>query len=542
MDWLRKVLNQAFAAFKDMTAAQRASMVMLGLTIVFTLGVVAFMGARPRFSIVASGLDNTEMADATRYLDEIGEEYKTDPARGAILVNQDRKAAVQKKLMVGQVITAEKIFSYADFVKESGGIHVSNRHRDDLFRIALQNELKRMIEGLDGVERAKVEVQRERDPEWGVNEGKVGTAVTVTTKRSVSLDQAMANTIIDLVASAVRNADPRKITIVDSRNWGKKFRKEDPNSVVVRGAKRLDLTRAVEDYVSRKVEDFIDQTGFEAAVSVTAVLNLEQIRETVYQINPEESIQVTYEKRKVKETGAVGAGGATGQGGNNPAVSAGTASGGAGRPARPSERSDDDQRFSQDYSRILKEIVHAPGKSDLRLSVVMHSRVVQQTNKKSGKRELVFVKPGDQQLLDWRKVLANIVGLDVTNAADAKKIVLVHMPPNRDDVMAMLEPDISMTERLRGYGPMARVGGIFLLATFALFFLYGLGKKAATSRPVVSAARTAGGAGAEEETDAEPVEPEEAKLHDLQKRLRSFAEQDPRRVASLVKRWLVREG
>ena len=47
MDWLRQVLNQATAAFKAMTAAQRASMIMLGLTIVVALGLVAVLGARP---------------------------------------------------------------------------------------------------------------------------------------------------------------------------------------------------------------------------------------------------------------------------------------------------------------------------------------------------------------------------------------------------------------------------------------------------------------------------------------------------------------
>jgi flagellar biosynthesis/type III secretory pathway M-ring protein FliF/YscJ len=526
-----------------MTAAQRASMVMLAMTIVFTLGVVAFLGARPKYSIVASGLDNTEMAEAVRYLDEIGEEYRTDPAKGAVLVHQDRKAVVQKRLMVGQVISAEKIFSYADFVRESGGIHVSNRHRDDLFRIALQNEIKRMIEGLSGVEHARVEIQKEADPEWGVARSKVGTAVTVATKRSVSLDQAMANTIIDLVSSAVRNADPRKITVVDARNWGRKFRKEDPNSVVVRGARRLDLTRAVEEYVRGKVQDFIAQTGFEAAVSVTAVLNLEQIKETVYEINPEQAINVTYEKRKVMETGAIGAGGPTGQAGNAPGATAGTGTGAGGRSVQPGQRSEDEQRFDQDYSRILREILRAPGKSsELRLSVVMHDRIVRRKSAQTGRTELAFVSPSDEQKRDWQALLANIVGLDVEDEADAKKIVVTHMKPNRDEVMAMLDTDMSLGERFNRYAPIARVGGVFLLATFALFFLYGLGKKAATSRPVMGSAESANGPEAAEAGEMEPQQPEEAQFQEMQKRVRAFTEQDPRRAASLVKRWLVREG
>jgi flagellar M-ring protein FliF len=542
MDWLRRVLDQAFAAFKDMTAAQRASMVMLALTIIFTLGLVAFLGARPKFSVVASGLDNSEMADAVRYLDEIGEEYKTDPARGAILVNQDRKAVIQKRLLASQVISSEKIFSYAEFIDKTDGIHVSNRHRDELFRIALQNEIKRMIEGLEGVERAKVEIQKERDAEWGVGREKIGTAITLTTKRSVKLDQAMANTIIDLVHSSVRNSDPQKVTVVDTRNWGKKYRREDPNSVVVKGAHRLDLTHAFEQHLLRRVRAFIAETGFEAAVSVSVILDLEHIRETVYKVIPDETVEVSSEKRKLKDIGGTGAGGATGVPASQPGVAAAGSTGG-GRTGKPSERSDATQKLRFDYSRILQEVIRAPGKSsDIRLSVVLQDRIVQKKDEKTGRTELIFVSPTDEQKADWRMLLANIVGKDYDSEQAKKKVIITHMKPNRDEVMAMLAADVSLSERLSASWPVARVGGVFLLATFALFFLYGLGKRAATNRPVITATQSKTASVLEEGEGMEPPPPEESEFHDMQKRVRSFAEQDPRRVASLIKRWLVRES
>ena len=75
MDWLRQVLAQAGTAFKAMTAAQRASMVMLGLTIVLALGLVAFLGARPKYVPVATGLDQAGTAEVVSALEQTGEEY-----------------------------------------------------------------------------------------------------------------------------------------------------------------------------------------------------------------------------------------------------------------------------------------------------------------------------------------------------------------------------------------------------------------------------------------------------------------------------------
>lgn len=110
MDWLRQVLNQAAAAFKAMTAAQRASMIMLGLTIVVALGMVTVLGARPKYVTLASGLDQAELGEVARFLDERGEEYKTDLQKGAVLVPQDRKPSLIRQVTELSIISKEKVY------------------------------------------------------------------------------------------------------------------------------------------------------------------------------------------------------------------------------------------------------------------------------------------------------------------------------------------------------------------------------------------------------------------------------------------------
>jgi flagellar biosynthesis/type III secretory pathway M-ring protein FliF/YscJ len=557
MDWLRQILGQAFAAFRDMTAAQRASMVMLGLTIVLTLGIVAFLGGRPKWVAVASGLDQNEMAEVQRYLEDAGEDYKADPSRGVILVSQDRQAVLRKRLLAGQVVTIEKVFSYEEFIEKTSGIHTPNRQRDELLRIALQNEIRKMIEGLEGVEKAHVEIEKEADREFGSLSGqKVGVAVTVDTRRTLKMDQPMANTIIDLVHSAVRSSDPQKITVVDSRNWRHKFKREDPDSVIVQSDTRWDLTRAVNNYYREKIESFIRRANYESAVTVDCKLNLDAVRETNYDVDGEDVAVYSVEKHKSSSRGAGGVGGAVGLNQQSPSgvMAGGTASSNATNYL-PGEDKRDESVLRQDFSRVLREIVGTPGTiDDIRVGVILFHRIVQRENKRTGEIEEIFEAPSDEMLnKNWPELIAQAAGMDPKLARDpedeeeSKKITVVAMKPDRLLPSSFVKRASTLQDRVREYWPQARLIGVFLLAAFALFFLYGLGRRAATGRPAPAAvqlgARVARGArGGAEKSGRQPADPGDVEIREMQDRVRAFVEEDPRKVAGLLKRWLVREG
>jgi flagellar biosynthesis/type III secretory pathway M-ring protein FliF/YscJ len=527
---------------------------MLGLTIVLTLGIVAFLGARPKWVAVASGMDQAEMAEVQRYLDEAGEPYKSDPSRGAVLVNQDRQVVLRDRMVAGQVVSYEKAFTYEEFIAQTGSIHTPNRQRDELLRIALQNEIRKMIEGLDGVVRARVEIEKEADREFGSLSGQsVGVAVTVDTKRSLKMDQAMANTVIDLVNSAVRNSDPQKITVVDSRNWRHKFRREDPDSVIVQSDTRWDLTKAVNRYYREKIEDFIRRAKYEAVVTVDCKLNLEAVRETKYDVDGEDVAVFSIERRKSSTRGAGGTGGPVGANQQSPSgvLPAGRTTEPIVTTTLPSEAKDDESVIRQDFSRVLRDVVSTPGKiEDIRVGVILFHRIVQRKNPKSGEVEEVFEAPSQEMKGHWPELIAQAAGMDPKLAEEpqeegkSKMITVVAMKPDRLLPSSFVRERASLEERVRDYWPYARLAGVFLLATFALVFLYGLGRRAATGR----AAAPEGAAGVKtarvvrEDFGADLGEGEEIQIREMQERVRAFVEQDPRKVAGLVKRWLVREG
>lgn len=545
MDWLKRVLDQATVAFRAMTAAQRASMVMLGLTIVVALGLVVVLGARPKFVVMASGLEKDEMAEAVRMLDEAGEEYKVDQAKGAILVHADRKPAWVARFV--KVVPREKIYDYERYLTEGSGFQYSDAQRKEMRRIAQGGELQKTIGSFEGVERCKVEIKPESEGEYVLNPEKVGVSVFLTMRRGQTLDSQMANSIIDVVNSAVRNSDPKLITVVDTRNPRVTFRKEDPDTEVFIGKNQLNLRKEVERFYRQKLEDFISQTGYECAVTVNAIMDIKKLREVIRKRDQDGrgGVLLWQEKRKTESVGATGPGGPVGVPENPPGgtMAGGTGSSGGGTP---STMKDDSNKIQMDYDAFFQEITKSSSDiMQLSASVVITERRVTRKDEKTGRMVAAYVAPSDQEKADWKRMIVTALGVKPDDQAPDKldKLVTIcHMKPSQSEPPdPFYEPPPSVMARVTGYAPYARVAGVLLLACAALFFLYSLGRRAAVAPPaevvVAGGPEPAEGLG-----EGEAVEPEEIKFKQMQERIANLVDQDPRKVSSLVKRWLSRES
>jgi flagellar biosynthesis/type III secretory pathway M-ring protein FliF/YscJ len=543
MDWLRQVLNQATAAFRAMTAAQRASMIMLGLTIAVALGLVAVLGARPKYVTLASGLDQNELGAVARYLDEAGERYQLNAPKGEVLVLHDRKPALYNKLVASRVVAPQKLFGEDAFIEKGGALWVSDKHRQDMMRIAIANELQKTICSLEGVENCTVHIKPESGDEFNLNPEKVGVGITLTMRGGAKLDQQFANSVIDLSASVVRNADPKLVKVLDARDARRCFSKEDPDTEIFVGKNRLSLRSQVENYYQRKLNEFLTAAGYEGAVTVSCELNLDKIKEVAKKY-PEDQVVFYQRTKKSDVTGATGPGGATGYTATEPLVTAGPST--TGSPGTPERRKESEIETRSDFPSTYTEILRTPGKvSKLAASVIIFDRIVQKKDEKTGKVVQAYEPFPEDKIGEWKAMVANALTVEIPEGKkleDVQSISIYHMKPPKDDPgseLAGTQPGVR--ELVANYWPVARIGGVLMLTAVAFFFLYALGKRAATAPPpeMVVQAPCAGGEAAAEEAGAEP---DDVKLRQLQDKLRGMVSQDPRKVATLVKRWLTHEG
>ena len=543
MDWLRQALSQATAAFRAMTAAQRASMIMLGLTVVVALGMVVILGARPKYVVVASGLDQAEMREAASLLDGRGEPYKPDLQKGAILVAQDRQPAVAAMLRKSDVVSREKVFdreSYRAFASDN--LFMSERERAKLRRDALAGELRNMIKGLDGVESCRVAITDESEGEFNLAPEKVGVGVTITPRGGKKIDQAFANSVIDLVSSGVNNCDPAKITVIDTHNPVRQFHKEDTDTEVNIGNKRFALNREVEQQYQKKINELIASMGYLGNAVVTCKkIDLEKVKKLIQTVKPDEVVTVSSKVHKLDAKDGVAPGGPTGYQAVEPGGTAGTL--GPASPGTPSTRKENDAETRTICSFVTEEILSSPVKiANLTASVVINDRVVQKKDEKAGVVQ-AYEAPSDEEMKKWKNLIAKIMGIEETDDETVNKSIFIcHMkPPNDQPGILPPAPPPSLGDLAASYAPYARLGGVLMLTAVAFFFLYGLGKRAAVAPPAEAAAPAAG-PGAISAAEAAGAEPDELKLRQMQDRLRNLIGQDPRKVAALVKRWLAHEG
>lgn len=537
MDWLRQVLAQAGAAFRTMTAAQRASMVMLGLTIAVALVLVAALGSREKYAVLVSRLDQSEMGELTAYLDQRGEKYKVDQARGAVLVPTDRQPSLGRQVAAENVVAPQKLFDELAYIDRAGKLGISERERSELMRIALASELEKTIRGIEGVERATVHIRQEARSDFDLSPEKVGVSVTVSTRRSRPMDQQLANAIIDLANCAVRNSDPKLIKVVDNRTH-RTYVREDDETFLSDGKNMLALAAALERHYRQKIEEFIGGTGYDFTADVNCKFDLQKTREIISKFDPENQVIIYQRSRKRDETGAVEPGGKVLLEG---ASGAGMLPSGAVAGGTPSRTTDVEKEERSAVGTIYQEILHAPYKvMELRAAVWLHDRVVQKKDEQNGRIIEQYAPPGEKELVEWKAQLANLLGVDLKDEKQKDWIYLSHMAPRRVAPDTQLLAARGAREIVGEYAPYLRVAGVFLLAVFALFCLYGLGRRAAAPLPHRPTA-PGGPEVPEVRLDEVGPEPEEAKFRQMQGRIRQLVEQDSRKAATLVRRWLARE-
>ncbi|HOX05752.1 MAG TPA: flagellar M-ring protein FliF C-terminal domain-containing protein [Planctomycetota bacterium] len=547
MDWLKGVLSQATAAFRAMTAAQRASMVMLGLTIAVALGLVAVLGASPKFVAVASGLDQNEMREAANVLDQGGVEYKADLQKGAILVPSDRQPAVAAMLRKSEVIDQNRIFNKEKYRESIGSsLWVSEAERDKQRRDALAGELRQMISGLDGVETCRVVITDDKPGEFNLSPERIGVSVTVTPRGAKKIDQAFANSVIDLVGSAVHNCDPGKITVIDTRNPGKQYHREDAETEVVLSNKRLALSREIEQHYQKKINELIASMHYEGVGIVTCrEVNLDKVKRLVQTVKPDETVVVRQRTVKHESTGASAVGGPTGVPVNEPGlVISGGASGPSGTAGgTPSRSKDSETETSTICSFVTEEIQKAPGEiAKLTASVVINRRLMDRADKDGRISQVYDEEPNDELKAQWKALVAKILGIEDPKKVD-ESIALCFWKQPRENPVPVVEPKPELRDMVAGVWPYARIGGVLMLTAFAFLFLFVLGRRAATAPPpnlVVTATGAAGGSQAAAEEAG--IEADDVKLRQLQDKLRGVVGQDPRKAATLIKRWLSHEG
>ena len=370
------------------------------LAVVALAFVLFHFASKPSYTVLVTGVNPADSADVAQALDAQGIGYRlvnggtqVDVVKGQ---ESEAKAALASQGLpsgghVGLEIFDKQALGATDFQQKVN------------YQRALEGEIARTIEGMDGISHADVQLVLPTDTLFTEDGNKASAAVMLTT--SGLLDAATVKAIAHLVGSSVQGLDPKSVTITDNNGsllW------PGPESGVSATTK-LAAEQQYAAQLSAQANAFLATTlgPDKAQARVHAVLDVDQVsQDSVTYAGKGTPLQSQSESEQLTSQGTGAPAGAAGTATNIPGYAQATT--GSGNSDYQSKKAT--TQFGVDQTKT--HVVKAPGTvQQLDLAILFDESI-----------------PADQQI-DLRNAVAALVGIDAKRGDTVETAALKFAPP-----------------------------------------------------------------------------------------------------------------
>ncbi|MCL1124363.1 flagellar basal-body MS-ring/collar protein FliF [Shewanella surugensis] len=174
-----------------------------------------------------------------------------------------------------------------DFLNKDSGFGVSQRMERARLKYSQELNLARAIEALKNVEQAKVILALPKENVFARNRAKPSATVVVNTRRR-QLGQEEIDAIVDIVASAVHDLEPTKVTVTDAN--GRLLNSGSQDAASARARREQELVQQKESEYRHKIESILmpilGPENFTAQVDVS--MDFTAVEKTAKRYNPQQ--------------------------------------------------------------------------------------------------------------------------------------------------------------------------------------------------------------------------------------------------------------
>lgn len=263
-------MNSFVAALQRFGIGRLAALLGIGAGVAAALIALTMNFGEPK-ALLYSNLDLKEAGSITTALDQAGVKYEVKGDGSTIMVSRDKVASTRLMLSSKGLPTSGsvgyEIFDEANALGQTDFVQQLNRQR------ALEGELARTIQSLDGVTSARVHLVLPRRQLFEEATEQPSAAVTIHVGgRAPSGDQVQA--IQNLVSGAVPNMKPGRVTVVDQHAKTLSAGEDGFGGQAAEG-RRNEVEQRIAKTVTKLVEGVVG--AGKARVNVTADLNLARV-------------------------------------------------------------------------------------------------------------------------------------------------------------------------------------------------------------------------------------------------------------------------
>ncbi len=493
------------AIWQKVSIVQRVLLIAIILTFVVIGVLLTNWARRPDMKMLYQQLSPEEASKITEKISEKDIVYELRNGGKSIYVPEEN--VYQLRLdMAREGLAAGEQGGYKIFDNEKIG--VSPFVQSVNLKRALQEELAKSIQMIDGVVHARVHIVTPEQTLFTSEAGRTTASVVLRLKPGYRLAALNIAAITNLVSGSVEGLSSENVTVIDSQ--GRLLSTQSDNALASGAGTVQEYRERVEQNLADKVEEMLETVlgPGRATVRVSAVIDMNSINTVTEKLEP---------KGVAKKEEIV-----TGSETEPGAVTA------AGQPPAPGGIKKDETIITEyEVGKTVKQELMLPGQiKSLSVAAFVDLSVADANAAPStGGSALIM------ELTEVEQIIRNALGLKQT---DALKVVNVRF--HRPDVASMIDEGPSGWPRIMGIVRHASLGIMAICALLVLRIFRGAKKKAAQTVP------TGQLAGAEGPAGLLPAEAGKSEPLALRKQIAGALQSNPVQVKQLFASWLEEKG
>ncbi|VAW63955.1 Flagellar M-ring protein FliF [hydrothermal vent metagenome] len=240
------------------------------VTVLVSIGIYTW-GTAPSFSSLYNGLEPTDTAEVVAALQSAAIPYELNAASGSVMVESGRVHEARLKMASQglprgtatgfEMLQQEQNFGTSQFVESARYHH------------AMETELARTISTMRNVKSVRVHLAIPKNSVFARKRTKPSASIVLNLYGGRVIEPGQVNAIVHLTASSVSSLSPEHVTVVDQN--GRLLSSGDLSSNVVKTAKQFDYVRLVERNYEQRIEHLLEPIMGAGKVRATVNANID---------------------------------------------------------------------------------------------------------------------------------------------------------------------------------------------------------------------------------------------------------------------------
>jgi len=511
------------------------------VTVLVSIGIYTW-GTAPSFSSLYIGLEPTDAAQVIAALQSAGIPYELNAASGSVMVASGRVHEARLKLAsqglpkgtsIGvEMLQQEQNFGTSQFVESARYHH------------AMETELARTISTMRNVKSARVHLAIPKSSVFVRKRVKPSASIVLNLYGGRVIEPGQVNAIVHLTASSIASLSTEHVTVVDQN--GRLLSSGDLSSNVAQTAKQFDYIRLVERNYEQRIEHLLEPIMGVGKVRATVNADIDfTTQESTEELFNNANQTVRSEQSSQSNRGGSQAGGVPGALANQPPAGGQLVegAGGTGEAQENAEPQNTSKNSVRNYE-VDRTIRHSRQGSGivkrLTVAVLVDDKVAieegETTRTPLSNEEIARITTLVQQTIGFSEPRGDLVNVINASFTPIEAVEDLPEPSIMDNKWLQLA--------LKWLGPFILI--LILIFTILKPSIKGLTSYTPPAPLIAAPAEEEGGAGEggtgaagtaqlEHQQGAIPLPSDHDEKVDFAK---SMVQQDPKKVANVVKDWI----